>query len=125
VDYLGFTALVEQAAGIDREAAERAIRAVLQTLGERLGGRAARALAEHLPPEVRPWLDAAPTAGDARSGVCGGQARQSGTAQPFGADEFVRRVAERARVDPPTAEYCTTAVYTALRQALDGSGYQL
>jgi len=32
---------------------------------------------------------------------------------------------ERARVDPPTAEYCTAAVYTALRRARDGSGYEL
>jgi len=56
---------------------DRAARAVLQTLAERLTKGQARDLAQHLPPELAPWL-----------------ATESGP-EPFDVDEFLRRVAER------------------------------
>ena len=56
MDNESFVTTVEQAAGIGRERAERAIRATLSTLAERIAQGEARDLAEQLPPEVAPWL---------------------------------------------------------------------
>jgi uncharacterized protein (DUF2267 family) len=100
VDYDGLVKLVEQATGADREEAERAVRAVVETLGERLGPREARDLAGTVPAELSAWLVAA------RAG------------QDFDLAEFVRRVAERERVEPPTAQHHATAVLSALGAAV-------
>jgi uncharacterized protein (DUF2267 family) len=96
-----FLVTVQQKAGISREKAERAARATLQTLTERLSGGEARDLATQLPPELAPYL--AP----------------KGDAQAFDVEEFLRRVAAREDVDVTTADRHTRAVFAALRRAID------
>jgi uncharacterized protein (DUF2267 family) len=95
-DHAAFTAQVAQAADIDADQAERAIRATLVTLGERISEGEAEDLARHLP--------------DSLAGLI----RQPGDAQAFDADEFFRRVAERVGTDPATAERHARAVVAQL-----------
>jgi uncharacterized protein (DUF2267 family) len=99
--YSPFITTVEQVAGIDRPEAERAVHATLETLGERITGGEARDIAAFLPEEVRPFL-----------------ARSLEPAEPFGLDEFVRRVAEREGVDERAALEHARAVFTALGVAV-------
>jgi uncharacterized protein (DUF2267 family) len=98
--YDEFVTIVEQVAGIGRERAERAIRATLQTLAERIDAGEARDLADELAAELAPWL------------------ATNTPAERFDADEFLRRVAEREGVDVPTAESHAEAVFDALGRAL-------
>jgi uncharacterized protein (DUF2267 family) len=100
VDKERFLEVVQGASGIDRDVAERAVRAVLTTLGERIERGEARDLAARLPPELAPWIAAGPRG------------------EGFRADEFLRRVAERMAADEGTAEHVTRAVFTALLQAV-------
>jgi uncharacterized protein (DUF2267 family) len=104
MDHERFITLVAQGAGTDREGAERAMRATLQTLAERVVREELRQIAAMLAPEVAPWL-ASPNA----------------AAEPFDVDEFVRRVAEREGegVDLDTAERHARAVLAAFGQAVD------
>jgi uncharacterized protein (DUF2267 family) len=101
LDYDDFLDTVAQAAGIGRDQAERATRATLRTLGERITRGEADDIAAQLPPEAAPYLEAT-----------------SSGAEGFDVDEFVRRVAERAEVDPATAERQAQAVFVALARAL-------
>ena len=91
-----FIAAAQQKAGLSRPDAERATRATLETLAERLSAGEARDLAERLPPELAPWL------------------ATDGPAEPFDVDEFLRRVAEREGVDITAAERHARAVFEAL-----------
>jgi uncharacterized protein (DUF2267 family) len=102
-DYERFITTVQQKAAVGREAAERAARATLQTLAERLSQGEARDLAAQLPPPLAGWLFT------------------DTDAAPFGAAEFVRRVAERTGVDFETAERQARAVFTALGRAVSRS----
>jgi uncharacterized protein (DUF2267 family) len=102
VDAEHFLDLVRDAVATTRDGAERATRATLQTLGERITAGEARDLATQLPPEIAPWL--APT----------------GAAEPFDVDEFLARVARREGTDLATAERHAAAVFTALGQAVAG-----
>jgi uncharacterized protein (DUF2267 family) len=95
-DYERFVTTVQQKAALDRAAAERAARATLETLAERLSRGEARDLAEQLPPPAAGWLFT------------------DTDAEAFGAVEFLRRVAERTGVDVQTAERHARAVLTAL-----------
>jgi uncharacterized protein (DUF2267 family) len=96
-----FISIVEQDAGLGRADAERAVRATLTTLAERIAEGQARDLQDQLPPELAPWLGT------------------KSPAEGFGVDEFLRRVAEREEVDLETAERHARAVFTALGQAID------
>jgi uncharacterized protein (DUF2267 family) len=100
MDYERFITLVEQEAGVGREAAVQASHAVLQTLADRIAAGEARDLAAELPPELGPWIATATPA------------------EAFDVDEFIRRVAEREGVDPSTAERHARAVFEVLRRAL-------
>jgi uncharacterized protein (DUF2267 family) len=102
MDYQRFLSIVQREASIDREAAERAARATLETLSERLTEGQARDVAEQLPEELARWL------------------RPKGSRETFHADEFVRRVAEREGVDVSTAEQHAGAVFLALSRAVAG-----
>jgi uncharacterized protein (DUF2267 family) len=95
-----FLSTVEQEGHIPRPDAERATRATLTTLAERLSAGEARDVAEQLPSELRPWLTS------------------EGGPEPFHVDEFLRRVAEREQVDPTTAERHARAVMAALGHAV-------
>jgi len=99
VDHGAFITIVRQYSGGSYEDAERATRATLRTLGERIDRGQARQLAAQLPPEVAPWL------------------ATSTPAQPFDVDEFVRRVAAQENTPPATAVRDIAAVFVALAQA--------
>jgi uncharacterized protein (DUF2267 family) len=101
--YERFITTIEQKAGIPWNEAERAARATLQTLAERLTGKQARELAAELPPPLGEWL----SSGGSRP-------------EPFDADEFVRRVAERAQVDAERAAGHVRAVFIALARLVRG-----
>jgi uncharacterized protein (DUF2267 family) len=87
---------IARVARIDRESAQRAARAVLQTLAERLSKGEARDLASRLPAPLAAWLHT--TSGP----------------EPFGYDEFLRRVAAREDADLETAARHAKAVFWAL-----------
>ena len=82
VDHGAFITIVRQYSGGSYEDAERATRATLRTLGERIDRGQARQLAAQLPPELAPWM------------------ATSTPAQPFDVDEFVRRVAAQENTPP-------------------------
>jgi len=96
--YERFIVTIQQKAGASWAEAERAARATLETLGERISRGDARSLAADLPVDLRSWLlDAGGT-----------------DAEPVDAAEFVRRVSAREDVDLETAERHVRAVFTAL-----------
>jgi uncharacterized protein (DUF2267 family) len=84
----------------DRRQARTVADAALSVLGERLAGGEPRQLGAQLPPEL---ADAIQT---------------RGPGEPFGADEFVRRVAERDGSDLARAWSDTSAVLTTLSEAV-------
>src|SRR6187200_2195595 len=94
--------IVAAIAHLDREQAERATRAVLTTLAERLSKGEALDLAEQLPPSLAAWL------------------HTTGGPEPLHYDEFLRRVAAREGSDTKTAERHAQAVFRALAQSVDG-----
>jgi uncharacterized protein (DUF2267 family) len=96
-----FLDAVQQAAGVSREHAERATRATLRTLGERITRGEAEDIAAFLPREVSDDLTAVPE-----------------PAEGFSLDEFVRRVAAREGVDEATARGDVQAVFSALAIAV-------
>jgi uncharacterized protein (DUF2267 family) len=100
MDHDAFVDTVMQAAGIDHEEAERAVRATLTTLAERISAGEASHLAAQLPPELAPWLNA-----DKRS-------------ERFDVDEFLRRVAERSGADEDAALRRARSVFAVLGQAI-------
>jgi uncharacterized protein (DUF2267 family) len=102
VDYQELLSTVAEFAETDRDAAERAVRATLQTLGERIAPGEAADLAAELPPEASAWL------------------ATTTPADPFDVEEFLRRVATRAELDPPAAERHATGVFVALARAVSG-----
>jgi uncharacterized protein (DUF2267 family) len=106
--YDRFMTIVQQHAGISWEKAERATRATLQTLAERIPWGEARDIAADLPDEIGAWL------------LEGGRH----DAEPFDAVEFVRRVADREGVDPETAEQHARAVLVALVRLVRGDAIE-
>jgi uncharacterized protein (DUF2267 family) len=100
MDYDAFVETVEDEAAEPRDRAERAVRATLETLGERLSGGEARDVAGRLPAELRPLL------------------HDGDNVQAFDAEEFIRRVAEREGAPPATAARHARAVFAALGRAI-------
>ncbi|WP_343905587.1 DUF2267 domain-containing protein [Nocardioides aquiterrae] len=86
-------------ADVSLQAAGALTAATLQTLAERISGGEAAQLARYVPAELEPHLTGADE-----------------PAQRFGAEEFVRRVAERAGTDPERAEAGIRAVFATLRE---------
>jgi uncharacterized protein (DUF2267 family) len=108
--YERFVTTIQQKAGIAWDKAERAARATLETLAERISWGQANDLAADLPRDVRRWLlDAA---------------SKSRNAEPFGVEDFVRRVAAREDVDTDTAEKHARAVFVALARLVRGRELQ-
>ena len=81
--------------------AERATRATLETLGERLAGGEPKDLASQLPPEIGLHLLR-----------CGGRGER------FSLDEFYSRVSVREGEDLPTAVFHARAVIRVLSEAV-------
>jgi uncharacterized protein (DUF2267 family) len=100
-----FLRLVGQGAELGPGETEKAARATLATLGERISRGEARDLAAQLPPEIAPWLHA-----DERS-------------QRFDVDEFLRRVATRSGVDEDAALRRARVVFAVLGQAIAPSEF--
>jgi uncharacterized protein (DUF2267 family) len=101
--YARFVATIQERAGLSLEEAERAAHMTLETLSERLTWGEESELASDLPEQLRSWLLEA-----------------EGAVEPFHADEFVRRVAEREGLDAPTAECHVRAVFVALARLVRG-----
>lgn len=104
MDYAQIIGLIQQSGGVDRATAERAARATLQTLAERLPRAEARHLLAELPAEMKPWV----------------YTERDG--EPFGLDEFLDRVAKREDTDLGTALRDARAVFFALGRALGPDG---
>jgi uncharacterized protein (DUF2267 family) len=100
MEYREFLEVVRQGGGLDADEAERAARATLTTLAERLSKGEARDLLEQLPAEMKPWV------------------YTESPAERLNVDEFLRRVAEREGVDVETAERHARAVFFALGRAV-------
>jgi uncharacterized protein (DUF2267 family) len=100
VDYDAFIAVVRQWVHVDEMVAERATRAVLQTLAERLSKGDALQLAAQLPAELLEPL------------------YTNEGPEKLDVDEFVRRIADREHVDLGTAEAHARAVFVGLRRAV-------
>ncbi len=90
-----------------RGEAERATRATLETLAERITDGAADNLAAQLPMEIGEHLRRRVTVG-------------SPTGNPFGLDEFFDRVTERESVDAPAAAYHARVVLEVVNEATTG-----
>jgi uncharacterized protein (DUF2267 family) len=99
-EYDQFVKTVQHKADLSWDDAERAARVTLETLGERLSAGKAREIARRLPGDL---------------GAC---MKSDTNAEPFGAADFVRRVAEREETDLDTAERHARAVFTALARAV-------
>ncbi len=98
-----FIAEVRNLAELDNdEEAEKAIRATLETLKERLAGDEPSNLAAQLPPEVAPFVE-----GD-------------GGRQSFSVGEFYDRVAQREGVGREEAVRHARAVATVVQTAVTG-----
>jgi uncharacterized protein (DUF2267 family) len=91
-----------------RGEAERATRAVLETLGDRIPEGQADNLAAQLPQEIGDHLR--------RTEVLGG----AGTGVRFGLDEFITRVGERSGFDGPRAAYVSRVVFEVVDEAVQG-----
>jgi uncharacterized protein (DUF2267 family) len=84
------------------EEAQKATRATLETLRERLAGNEPSNLAAQLPPEVASYVEG------------------SGSGEPFSVDEFYDRVAQKEGVDHDEAVKHARAVATVVQTAVTG-----
>lgn len=101
MDYPTFIKTEAQRAGLPEDKAEELARATLETLADRITGGEANDLASQLPAPLKDRLQ-----------------KPVEEAEAFGVDEFVRRVSERAHVDPETARAGAKAVLTTVRDAV-------
>ncbi|SIM62507.1 DUF2267 domain-containing protein [Micromonospora cremea] len=139
-----FIDAVSRRSGLPTEQAAAVARAVLQTMAERVTGGPPDPLAGHLPDDLDGYLaDPAPPAVTAGpdggvagpdTGVAGLDGGVAGPDSGVGLDvggtaaappapdagpvEFLRRVGQRAGVDPTTARTGTGAVFATLREAV-------
>lgn len=104
--YDAFLERVGDLAGIPSEDAERVSKAVLWTLSERLGPKESNDTASQLPKELAEAF------------------KPPEWPQVFDADEFVRRVAERAGIDPEQARERTRAVFVTLQEAISPGEFE-
>ena len=85
-----------------REEAERATRATLETIKERIVGNEASQLAAQLPKELGEYL----------------RGREGEDGQYFRIEEFLQRVSEKEGVDPTAAAIHARSVFAVLQQAV-------
>lgn len=103
LSYATFIETVQDEGDLRRERAEAAVRATLETLGERISHGEAEDVADELPDELQVILTG------------------PGSAEPFDAAEFVRRVAMREDTDEVAAERHAEAVFVALRRSVSAA----
>jgi uncharacterized protein (DUF2267 family) len=99
MDYAELLQQVQVAGALDRATAERVIVATVATLAERMSHHELVRLGTRLPNELQ-------------VAVCAG----SPSCQPFDADEFVRRVAERVGLEPQAVWMHVRAVLGTLER---------
>jgi len=103
-----FTTTVQTVADIDsKEQAEKAIRAALETLSERIIGNEASELAAQLPEEIGQCL----------------RGREGQMGERFSLNEFYQRVSQREGVDAPTAAIHARAVFATINSAVTSGEY--
>ena len=85
-----------------REEAERAARATLETIRERIVGDEAKDLASQFPKELAEYL----------------HGREGQNGDFFKLEEFIRRVSEKEGVEPTTAAAHARAVFAVLQSAV-------
>jgi uncharacterized protein (DUF2267 family) len=105
-----FLRRVAERAGLDPDAARRAVEAVLQTLAERLAPGEVDDLNARLDRAFHPPLKH-------------GKDRQDVATRRMDRAEFLRRVADRCGVPPELAFVLTRAVLSTLREALPGEEF--
>ena len=98
---LTFIERVAELAGEPGDTAFLITEGTLLTLATRISGGEAEDLADRMPAELRPYL-----------------VKLTEPAVPFSYEEFIRRVAEHAGVDRPTAERGVAAVLSVLQQTV-------
>ncbi|YAF97106.1 MAG: DUF2267 domain-containing protein [Nodularia sp. CChRGM 3473] len=86
-----------------REEAERATRATLETLVERIPANEAEELAAQLPQELGECL----------------LGREAESNQSFGLQEFIMRVSQREDIEPTTTAIHVRAVFAVLQNAIN------
>jgi uncharacterized protein (DUF2267 family) len=102
MQYTEFVGHVQNRARLGTQGeAVRAIRATLETLGERMVKGQAENLAAQLPQEIGYYLQ-----------------QQADTTDRFSLDEFFERVAKRENVDMPDATHHARAVVSVLAEAV-------
>ncbi|MFI7492383.1 DUF2267 domain-containing protein [Micromonospora echinaurantiaca] len=104
---LKFFDKVAARANVPPETARSLTEATLRTLTERISGGEAADLADHVAAELRPLL-----------------IKGTEDPEPFGHDEFLRRVAERADVAPDVAEAGVRAVLQTLHRVVGHAEFE-
>ncbi|MBF2004687.1 MAG: DUF2267 domain-containing protein [Chlorogloeopsis fritschii C42_A2020_084] len=101
--YDDFVKHVESVAQLNsREEAERATRATLETIRERIVGDEANHLAAQLPEELAGYL----------------RGREGESGQAFSMQDFISKVSEKEGVDPTAAVIHIRSVFTVLQDAV-------
>ena len=103
MQYGEFMKTVRERAGVDEDRAEKAVRATLNTLAQRLAGGEPHDLASQLPEELKETVEL--TTGE-------------GAGIRWDADEFVAKVAAREGCSPEQAREHVRAIFAALRDAV-------
>ncbi|GHF18967.1 DUF2267 domain-containing protein [Streptomyces griseoluteus] len=101
MEYEAFLAKTAERAGVSPDVAETLTRATFEVLADRISGGEAQDLAEPLPEPLKSWLRT-----------------DEEMAKGYGANSFVRRVADRAEVPHDLAEAGIRAVLATLREAV-------
>ncbi len=103
MEYDDFITHVQSLAQSDsREEAERATRATLETLKERIAGDDVQELAANLPQELGDYL----------------QGREGDGEQSFNLQEFITRASQKENIEPTTAAIHVRAVFAVLQNAI-------
>ncbi|MBN3906770.1 MAG: DUF2267 domain-containing protein [Nostoc sp. NMS1] len=103
MEYNEFITHVQSLAQSDsREEAERATRATLETLKERMAGDEAAEIAAKLPQQLGDYL----------------RGREGDSGQSFNLQEFIARASQKEKIEPTTAAIHVRAVFAVLQNAL-------
>ncbi|QSJ15781.1 DUF2267 domain-containing protein [Nostoc sp. UHCC 0702] len=86
-----------------REEAQRATRATLETIKERIPGDEAKVLAEKLPQQLGEYL----------------QGREGDSGESFNLQEFIARTSQKENIEPTTTAIHVRAVFAVLQNALN------
>jgi uncharacterized protein (DUF2267 family) len=109
MQYGEFMRSVTERSGLDRDQAEKAVRATLNTLAQRLAGGEAKDLASQLPQELKDTVMLTTGAGQGA---------------PMSLDEFLETVAQREGCPVDRARVHAQAVMTTLKDAVTDEEFE-